>query len=215
MECHDQFFYIFFGIVDGETDACGSREIESVVKRGGALEAGSDADTSFAEEVSSIVGMNALKCKRNDATFLLDVGSADDSEGIAKCFCEATNRVGNERLFMLAKRGESDSVYEVDCGTEADTTRMLQLVLKLVLPISPVLSASVPQSTSGNERLFMLAKRGESDGVYEVDCGTEADNTGDILDACAEETLYKDAPARFEAGTPNIAGVIGLGSCRQ
>ncbi len=35
---------------------------------------------------------------------------------------------------------------------------------------------------------------------------------GMVLDACAEETLYKDAPARFEAGTPNIAGVIGLGA---
>ena len=35
---------------------------------------------------------------------------------------------------------------------------------------------------------------------------------GMVLDACAEETLYKDAPARFEAGTPNIAGIIGLGT---
>ncbi|MDP2838042.1 MAG: SufS family cysteine desulfurase [Candidatus Moranbacteria bacterium] len=35
---------------------------------------------------------------------------------------------------------------------------------------------------------------------------------GMVLDACALETLYKDAPARFEAGTPNIAGIIGLGA---
>lgn len=35
---------------------------------------------------------------------------------------------------------------------------------------------------------------------------------GMVLDACAEETLYKDVPARFEAGTPNIAGVIALGA---
>lgn len=35
---------------------------------------------------------------------------------------------------------------------------------------------------------------------------------GMVLDACADETLYKEAPARFEAGTPNIAGVIGLGA---
>lgn len=35
---------------------------------------------------------------------------------------------------------------------------------------------------------------------------------GMVLDACAEETVYKDAPARFESGTPNIAGVIGLGA---
>lgn len=35
---------------------------------------------------------------------------------------------------------------------------------------------------------------------------------GMVLDACAEETLYKDTPTRFEAGTPNIAGVIGLGA---
>ncbi len=34
---------------------------------------------------------------------------------------------------------------------------------------------------------------------------------GMVLDACAEEALYKDAPARFESGTPNIAGIIGLG----
>lgn len=33
---------------------------------------------------------------------------------------------------------------------------------------------------------------------------------GMVLDACAEETLYKESPARFEAGTPNIAGIIGL-----
>lgn len=35
---------------------------------------------------------------------------------------------------------------------------------------------------------------------------------GMVLDACAPDTLYKDAPARFEAGTPNIAGIIGLGA---
>ena len=35
---------------------------------------------------------------------------------------------------------------------------------------------------------------------------------GMVLDACAPETLYKDAPARFESGTPNIAGIIGLGA---
>ncbi|TXG99766.1 MAG: aminotransferase class V-fold PLP-dependent enzyme, partial [Candidatus Moraniibacteriota bacterium] len=33
---------------------------------------------------------------------------------------------------------------------------------------------------------------------------------GMVLDACAPETVYKDIPARFEAGTPHIAGVIGL-----
>ena len=33
---------------------------------------------------------------------------------------------------------------------------------------------------------------------------------GMVLDACADETAYKDVPARFEAGTPNIAGIIGL-----
>lgn len=35
---------------------------------------------------------------------------------------------------------------------------------------------------------------------------------GMVLDACADEPLYKESPARFEAGTPNIAGIIGLGS---
>ncbi len=35
---------------------------------------------------------------------------------------------------------------------------------------------------------------------------------GMVLDACAPETLYKESPACFEAGTPNIAGVIGLGA---
>ncbi len=35
---------------------------------------------------------------------------------------------------------------------------------------------------------------------------------GMVLDACATDTLYKDVPARFEAGTPNIAGTIGLGA---
>jgi cysteine desulfurase/selenocysteine lyase len=35
---------------------------------------------------------------------------------------------------------------------------------------------------------------------------------GMVLDACAEDTLYKDIPARFEAGTPNIGGVIALGA---
>ncbi len=35
---------------------------------------------------------------------------------------------------------------------------------------------------------------------------------GMVLDACATDTLYKDVPARFEAGTPNIAGAIGLGA---
>lgn len=34
---------------------------------------------------------------------------------------------------------------------------------------------------------------------------------GMVLDACAPETLYKESPARFESGTPNIAGIIGLG----
>ncbi len=33
---------------------------------------------------------------------------------------------------------------------------------------------------------------------------------GMVLDACAPETLYKESPACFEAGTPNIAGFIGL-----
>lgn len=35
---------------------------------------------------------------------------------------------------------------------------------------------------------------------------------GMVLDACAKETLYKESPTRFEAGTPNIAGAIGLGA---
>lgn len=35
---------------------------------------------------------------------------------------------------------------------------------------------------------------------------------GMVLDACAPETLYKKSPACFEAGTPHIAGIIGLGA---
>lgn len=35
---------------------------------------------------------------------------------------------------------------------------------------------------------------------------------GMVLDACAPETLYKESPARFESGTPNIAGIIGFGA---
>lgn len=35
---------------------------------------------------------------------------------------------------------------------------------------------------------------------------------GMVAEACAKETLYKDIPQRFEAGTPHIGGVIGLGS---
>lgn len=35
---------------------------------------------------------------------------------------------------------------------------------------------------------------------------------GMVLDACATETIYKDVPERFEAGTPNIAGIIALGA---
>lgn len=34
---------------------------------------------------------------------------------------------------------------------------------------------------------------------------------GMVLDACASETVYKESPFRFEAGTPNIAGVIAFG----
>lgn len=33
---------------------------------------------------------------------------------------------------------------------------------------------------------------------------------GMVLDACADKPLYKEIPYRFEAGTPHIAGVIGL-----
>lgn len=35
---------------------------------------------------------------------------------------------------------------------------------------------------------------------------------GMVLDACAPETLYKESPARFESGTPNIGGFIALGA---
>lgn len=35
---------------------------------------------------------------------------------------------------------------------------------------------------------------------------------GMVLDACAEETLYRESPYCFEAGTPNIGGVIALGA---
>jgi len=35
---------------------------------------------------------------------------------------------------------------------------------------------------------------------------------GMVLDSCADETLYKEAPYRFEAGTPNIGGIIALGT---
>ncbi len=38
---------------------------------------------------------------------------------------------------------------------------------------------------------------------------------GMVLDACAPEPLYKEAPHRFEAGTPHIAGVLGLGAALQ
>ncbi|MDD2766788.1 MAG: SufS family cysteine desulfurase [Candidatus Moranbacteria bacterium] len=34
---------------------------------------------------------------------------------------------------------------------------------------------------------------------------------GMVLDSCAEKTLYKEAPYRFEAGTPHIGGIIALG----
>lgn len=35
---------------------------------------------------------------------------------------------------------------------------------------------------------------------------------GMVLDACAKETLYRDSPYCFEAGTPNIGGVIAFGA---
>jgi cysteine desulfurase/selenocysteine lyase len=35
---------------------------------------------------------------------------------------------------------------------------------------------------------------------------------GMVLDACAKHPTYKDAPYRFEAGTPNIGGVIAFGA---
>ena len=35
---------------------------------------------------------------------------------------------------------------------------------------------------------------------------------GMVLDACAEHPVYKDTPYRFEAGTPNISGVIAFGA---
>jgi len=35
---------------------------------------------------------------------------------------------------------------------------------------------------------------------------------GMVLDACAEDTRYREIPYRFEAGTPNIGGVIALGA---
>ncbi len=35
---------------------------------------------------------------------------------------------------------------------------------------------------------------------------------GMVLDACAQDTLYKEVPTRFETGTPHIAGAIGLGA---
>lgn len=35
---------------------------------------------------------------------------------------------------------------------------------------------------------------------------------GMVLDACATETLYQKIPHRFEAGTPNIGGVIAFGA---
>jgi len=33
---------------------------------------------------------------------------------------------------------------------------------------------------------------------------------GMVLDACAKETMYKEAPYCFEAGTPNIGGIVAL-----
>lgn len=38
---------------------------------------------------------------------------------------------------------------------------------------------------------------------------------GMVLDACAIDTEYRDLPDRLEAGTPNIAGIIGLGAAVQ
>lgn len=35
---------------------------------------------------------------------------------------------------------------------------------------------------------------------------------GMVIDACARKREYKDIPYRFEAGTPNISGVIGWGA---
>lgn len=35
---------------------------------------------------------------------------------------------------------------------------------------------------------------------------------GMVLDACAEETMYKEVPYCFEAGTPNIGSIIALGT---
>ena len=35
---------------------------------------------------------------------------------------------------------------------------------------------------------------------------------GMVVDACADPTEYKESPFCFEAGTPNISGVIGLGA---
>lgn len=38
---------------------------------------------------------------------------------------------------------------------------------------------------------------------------------GMVLDACAKEPVYKEVPYRFEAGTPNIAGVFGFGAALE
>ena len=38
---------------------------------------------------------------------------------------------------------------------------------------------------------------------------------GMVLDACAPTPLYQDIPARFEAGTPNISGVIAFGAALE
>lgn len=40
----------------------------------------------------------------------------------------------------------------------------------------------------------------------------EAFGGGMVLDACADDTAYKESPYRFEAGTPNIGGVIAFGA---
>ncbi len=38
---------------------------------------------------------------------------------------------------------------------------------------------------------------------------------GTVLDACSSETIYKALPENLEAGTPNIAGAIGLAAAIQ
>lgn len=120
LEASYELVNVSLGVVKRETNPGACRETETLVKRRGALESGSDTDVLVAQELGHIVWVDTLERERNDATFATDLLGTEDGERITKALLKYLYGVGDELLLMVMDDIKADRTDEIKGCAETD-----------------------------------------------------------------------------------------------